>query len=147
VFVAASSRCFADLPLSAALMQLVDLEYSAVEIMVHEHGGHLKPSEVLADVDHDLRTATRRNHSATHLLHYALRKVLGAHAQQKGSLVGPDRLRFDFTHGKPLDSDELRRIEDLVNAKILVNAPIETQVLPIEEARKSGAMAIFEEKY
>lgn len=102
---------------------------------------------MLADVDHDLRTATRRNHSATHLLHYALRKVLGAHAQQKGSLVGPDRLRFDFTHGKPLDSDELRRIEDLVNAKILVNAPIETQVLPIEEARKSGAMAIFEEKY
>ena len=102
---------------------------------------------VLAEVDHAHRSATRRNHSATHLLHYALRKVLGAHAQQKGSLVGPDRLRFDFTHGKPLDLQEIKQIEDLVNAKILLNAPIETRVLPIDEARKSGATAIFEEKY
>jgi len=132
--------------------KVIDAQKPLDGLTVHkvkvEEGATLRVGdEVLADVDHDLRTATRRNHSATHLLHYALRKVLGAHAQQKGSLVGPDRLRFDFTHGKPLDSDELRRIEDLVNAKILVNAPIETQVLPIEEARKSGAMAIFEEKY
>jgi len=132
--------------------KVIDAQKPLDGLTVHkvkmEEGATLRVGyEVLANVDHDLRTATRRNHSATHLLHYALRKVLGAHAQQKGSLVGPDRLRFDFTHGKPLDSDELRRIEDLVNAKILVNAPIETQVLPIEEARKSGAMAIFEEKY
>jgi alanyl-tRNA synthetase len=103
--------------------------------------------KVQASVDHDKREATRRNHSATHLLHYALRKVLGGHAQQKGSLVGPDRLRFDFTHGKALEADELRRIEELVNDKVLVNAPIETRVMPVDEARKSGATAIFEEKY
>ncbi|MBI5537581.1 MAG: alanine--tRNA ligase [Deltaproteobacteria bacterium] len=103
--------------------------------------------KVVATVDHASREATRRNHSATHLLHYALRKVLGAHAQQKGSLVGADRLRFDFTHGKPLEDAELARIEDLVNDKVLVNAPVETRVMPIEEARKSGATAIFEEKY
>ena len=103
--------------------------------------------KVTAEVNHERREATRRNHSATHLLHYALRKVLGPHAQQKGSLVGPDRLRFDFTHGKPLEATELQRIEDLVNEKVLLNAPVETRVLPIEEARKSGAMAIFEEKY
>ncbi len=103
--------------------------------------------KVLARVDHERRQATRRNHSATHLLHYALRTVLGGHAQQKGSLVGPDRLRFDFTHGKALDPSDLQHIEDLVNEKILVNAPIETQVLAMQDAKKLGATAIFEEKY
>ncbi len=98
-------------------------------------------------VDHDRRTATRRNHSATHLLHWALRTVLGESAQQKGSLVGPDRLRFDFSHGKAVTGEELARIEDMVNAKVLTDAPVETQVLPIDEAKKAGAMAIFEEKY
>ena len=72
------------------------------------------------EVDHAARSATRRNHSATHLLHWALRTVLGEHAQQKGSLVGPDVLRFDFTHGKPLDAPtRSQRIEDLVNDKVL----------------------------
>ncbi len=98
-------------------------------------------------VDHELRTATRRNHSATHLLHWALRKVLGEQATQKGSLVGPDRLRFDFSHGRAVTHEELRAIEDLVNAKVLVDAKVETEVLPIAEAKKRGAMAIFEEKY
>jgi alanyl-tRNA synthetase len=98
-------------------------------------------------VDHALRTATRRNHSATHLLHWALRMVLGAQATQKGSLVGPDRLRFDFAHGKPLTEEEIARIEDLVNAKVLTAAPVLTEVLPIDEARRRGAVAIFEEKY
>src|SRR5690606_6621192 len=84
---------------------------------------------------------------ATHLLHYALRRVLGEQAQQKGSLVGPDRLRFDFTSGRALTQDELRKVEDLVNEKILLNAPVETQVLSMEEAKKKGAIAIFEEKY
>jgi alanyl-tRNA synthetase len=98
-------------------------------------------------VNHSLRTATRRNHSATHLLHWALKTVLGEQATQKGSLVGPDRLRFDFAHGKPLTTDEITRIEDLVNAKVLSDAPVVTEVLPIDDARRRGAVAIFEEKY
>lgn len=98
-------------------------------------------------VDAARRNATRRNHSATHLLHWALRQVLGTHAQQKGSLVGPERLRFDFTHGKPLTEDELRRIEDLVNDRILLNVPVETAEVGIEEAKLKGAMMLFGEKY
>jgi alanyl-tRNA synthetase len=99
------------------------------------------------EVDHARRTATRRNHSATHLLHWALRSVLGESAQQKGSLVGPDRLRFDFSYGKPVTPEELQRIEDLVNGKVLTASPVMTEVLPIAEARAKGAVAIFEEKY
>jgi alanyl-tRNA synthetase len=95
----------------------------------------------------DRRNATRRNHSATHLLHWALRSVLGESATQKGSLVGPDRLRFDYASSRPLSSDEIRKIEDLVNEKILLNAPVETRVMTMDEAKKTGAMAIFEEKY
>jgi alanyl-tRNA synthetase len=98
-------------------------------------------------VDHDARSATRRNHSATHLLHWALRTVLGEQATQKGSLVAPDRLRFDFSANRALTTEEIGRIEDLVNAKILTDAPVVTEVLPIDEARKRGAVAIFEEKY
>ncbi|HHH11997.1 MAG TPA: alanine--tRNA ligase, partial [Sorangium sp.] len=100
-----------------------------------------------AAVDHQRRSATRRNHSATHLLHWALKKVLGAHAQQKGSLVGPEVLRFDFAHNQPMTAAEIMQVEDLVNAKVLSNAPVQTRVLPIEEARAAGAVAIFEEKY
>jgi alanyl-tRNA synthetase len=103
--------------------------------------------EVALEVDHELRTATRRNHSATHLLHWALKVVLGEHAMQKGSRVGPDILRFDFAHNRPLSEEEIVRIEDLVNGKILENAPVLTAVLPIDEAKKQGAVAIFEEKY
>jgi alanyl-tRNA synthetase len=98
-------------------------------------------------VDHDARSATRRTHTATHLLHWALRTVLGEQATQKGSLVGPDRLRFDFAHNRALTTEEIARIEDLVNAKVLSDAPVITEVLPIDEARKRGAVAIFEEKY
>ena len=90
---------------------------------------------------------TRRNHSATHLLHWALRKVVGESATQKGSLVAPDRLRFDYSAGRPLSAEEIQQIEDLVNAKILLDAPVQTEVLPIDEAKKRGATAIFEEKY
>ena len=104
-------------------------------------------AEVRLEVDHDSRTRTRRNHSATHLLHWALRTVLGEQAMQKGSLVGPDRLRFDYAGSRPLEADELVRIEDLVNAKILENAPIETEVLPMDDAKKRGAIGIFDEKY
>jgi alanyl-tRNA synthetase len=98
-------------------------------------------------VDVPRREATRRNHSATHLLHLALRTVLGAHVQQKGSLVGPDRLRFDFTHGKAMSADEIRRVEDMVNDRVLSNAPVRTEVMSIDAARGRGAMMIFEEKY
>ena len=103
--------------------------------------------EVSLEVDHEKRTATRRNHSATHLLHWALKEVLGQHAQQKGSLVGPDVLRFDFAHNQPLTADEIASVEQLVNAKILTNAPVQTEVLSIDKAREKGAVAIFEEKY
>ncbi len=116
--------------------------------MGHVVRGSLRVGDaVTLEVDHEARGATRRNHSATHLLHWALRTVLGEHATQKGSLVGPDRLRFDFSYGKAPTPEELSRIEDLVNAKILTNAPVLTEVLPIEQARAKGAMAIFEEKY
>ncbi|MFO0676726.1 MAG: alanine--tRNA ligase [Polyangiaceae bacterium] len=120
--------------------------------LVTHHGklvtGSLEVGQsVFLEVDHGKRTATRRNHSATHLLHWALRKVLGEQATQKGSLVGPDRLRFDFSHGKAVAPEELSAIEDLVNGKVLTSAPVETEVLPMDEARAKGAMAIFEEKY
>jgi alanyl-tRNA synthetase len=99
------------------------------------------------EVDAQRRDRTRRNHSATHLLHWALRKVVGSHAQQKGSQVGPERLRFDFTHSRPLTPEELAQIEELVNARTLANVPVRTEVLSLEEARGRGAMMIFEEKY
>ncbi|HWZ91798.1 MAG TPA: alanine--tRNA ligase, partial [Polyangiaceae bacterium] len=98
-------------------------------------------------VDSVRRDRTRRNHSATHLLHWALRTVLGSHAQQKGSLVGPDRLRFDFTSPRALTPEELAKVEDLVNERTLANHTVRTEVLNMDEARTRGAMMIFEEKY
>ncbi len=102
---------------------------------------------VTAKVDVLARTRTMRNHSATHLLHKALREVLGPHVQQKGSQVDPDKTRFDFSHDKPLTDAEIRRIEDIVNAEILANTPTECRILPIAEAQKLGAMMLFGEKY
>ncbi|MBI2392132.1 MAG: alanine--tRNA ligase [Deltaproteobacteria bacterium] len=112
-----------------------------------ENGALNVGDTVELEVDHDRRSATRRNHSATHLLHFALRHVLGEHVQQKGSLVGPDRLRFDYAHGKALSEAEVTRIEEVVNEMVLANAEVNTQVLPIDQAKAAGAMAIFEEKY
>src|SRR4030095_9609019 len=99
------------------------------------------------EIDVARRERIRKNHSVTHLLHWALREVLGAHAQQKGSLVGPDRLRFDFTHNSGLDPEQVGRVGDLVNQLILANTPVQTEVLSMDEARQRGAMMIFEEKY
>jgi alanyl-tRNA synthetase len=100
-----------------------------------------------AEVDRSLRNATRLNHSATHLLHAALRKVLGDHVNQRGSLVDPQRLRFDFSHFEALTRDETRLIERLVNEQIRLNTKIVTEVMPIDAARRQGAMALFGEKY
>jgi alanyl-tRNA synthetase len=98
-------------------------------------------------VDHERRQAVRANHSATHLLHEALRQVLGEHVAQKGSLVAPDRLRFDFTHQKPISLAELARVEDIANRVVLDNAPVVTRLMGIDEAIGSGARALFGEKY
>ena len=93
------------------------------------------------------RDHTRRNHTATHLAHAALREVLGDHVQQKGSLVGPGRLRFDFAHHRPMTAEEIARVEDIVNGEILKDAPVNTDLKELEAARASGAMALFGEKY
>lgn len=100
-----------------------------------------------ARIDVQKRNFIRRNHSATHILHYVLRKVIGQHAEQAGSLVTPDRLRFDFHHFSGLTKEEITRIEDMVNEIILENVPVVVKELPIQEARNAGAMALFGEKY
>jgi alanyl-tRNA synthetase len=102
---------------------------------------------VNAAVDTALRAATVRNHSATHLMHKALSEVLGAHVQQKGSLVNAERTRFDFAHNAPVTDDEIRRIEAIVNAEILANAATQARVMDIEAAKATGAMMLFGEKY
>jgi alanyl-tRNA synthetase len=98
-------------------------------------------------VDHDARTATRANHSATHILHEALRMVLGDHVAQKGSLVSPERLRFDFAHPKPISRAEMERIEDIANRVVLENAEVTTRLMGLDDARALGARALFGEKY
>jgi alanyl-tRNA synthetase len=110
--------------------------------------GELDPAEpVLARVDHAARHATEANHTATHLLHAALRERLGTHVRQAGSYVGPDKLRFDFSHSQALSAEELRDVEDRVNAWILANDPVRPITTTLEEAKRLGAMALFGEKY
>ncbi|HEV7345166.1 MAG TPA: alanine--tRNA ligase [Devosia sp.] len=110
--------------------------------------GSLKPGQpVTLTVDHERRSSIRANHSATHLLHEALRIVLGDHVAQKGSLVSADRLRFDFVHTKPVTPQEMAQVEDIANAIVLQNAPVETRLMGVEEAKESGARALFGEKY
>jgi alanyl-tRNA synthetase len=102
---------------------------------------------VLAEVDHVARARTERNHSVTHLMHKALREVLGPHVQQKGSLVDASKTRFDFAHNQPVTDAEIRKVEMRVNAEILANAATEARMMAIEDAKKSGAMMLFGEKY
>ncbi|KWA15409.1 alanine--tRNA ligase [Burkholderia territorii] len=120
--------------------------------VIGHHGtleqGTLKVGDVLrAEIDAQRRARTQRNHSATHLMHKALREVLGAHVQQKGSLVDAEKTRFDFAHNAPMTDDEIRRVEQIVNNEILANAPGIVRVMPYDEAVKGGAMALFGEKY
>jgi alanyl-tRNA synthetase len=120
---------------------------SFAHVGVLESGELCIGNEVEAVVDGKRRTAIALNHSATHLLHAALRQVLGRHVQQKGSLVAADRLRFDFSHTQPVTPAELQAIEQLVNATIRANEPAETRVMALEEAVAAGAMSLFGEKY
>jgi alanyl-tRNA synthetase len=121
-------------------------ELTAHHIRV-ETGEILLDQEAELAVDAPTRMATARNHTTTHLLHKALKNVLGGHVNQAGSLVAPDRLRFDFTHVSAMTPEELSRVEDEVNAAILLDAPVVTEVLAIEAARAKGATALFGEKY
>ncbi|WP_297354262.1 alanine--tRNA ligase, partial [Paraburkholderia sp.] len=120
--------------------------------VVGHHGtleqGTLKIGDVVkAEIDAVRRARTERNHSATHLMHKALREVLGTHVQQKGSLVDPDKTRFDFAHNAPMTDEQIRQVEAIVNAEVLANAPGIVRVMPFDEAVKGGAMALFGEKY
>ncbi len=131
--------------------RVLDTQKQAGDLFVHEIEilqGDLAPgAEARLAVDPDLRTATRANHSATHLLHAALRNVLGPHVSQKGQMVDGERIRFDFSHGGPVSPDEIERIEAEVNAIVRQNLPAETQVMAPEKAIEAGAMALFGEKY
>ncbi|MCK6424871.1 MAG: alanine--tRNA ligase [Burkholderiaceae bacterium] len=124
-----------------------------VQAAVHGHHGRIVEGEVevgdgfVARVNAEQRARTVRNHSATHLMHKALREVLGAHVQQKGSLVNAERTRFDFAHNAPMTEAQIRQVEAIVNAEILANAAAQAQVMALDDAQKSGAMMLFGEKY
>jgi alanyl-tRNA synthetase len=116
--------------------------------MVTVEQGTIKVGDpLLLEVDQARRGAIRQNHTATHLLHEALRQVLGDHVAQKGSLVAPDRLRFDFSHPKPLSPEEIEKVEDIANEVVLQNAPVTTRLMAVDDAIASGARALFGEKY
>jgi alanyl-tRNA synthetase len=131
--------------------RVTETQKKAGDLFVHlgtVEQGTLKPGVALQlEVDHLRRTSIRANHSATHLLHEALRQVLGDHIAQRGSLVAPDRLRFDFVHPKPITQDELSRIEDIANDVVLENDEVTTRLMAVDDAREAGARALFGEKY
>jgi alanyl-tRNA synthetase len=137
---------------SEPLLARVADTYSPVQgVIIHKvriEKGSIKVGDtVTAEVDVETRDATRRNHTATHLVHAALREVLGSHVKQAGSIVAPNYLRFDFTHYQPMTEAEMKEVERLVNEQVLRNVKVNTDVMPVEEAMKSGAMALFGEKY
>jgi alanyl-tRNA synthetase len=131
--------------------RVTDTQKRAGDLFVHlgtVESGELKLGTALAlDVDHGRRSAIRANHSATHLLHEALRQVLGDHIAQKGSSVDDKRLRFDFVHQKPITADELRQVEDIANNVVLENDEVTTRLMAVDDAREAGARALFGEKY
>ena len=140
-----------ELVAASGTFEVSDTRKIQAEVFGH-HGtlktGMLKVGDRMeAKVDTSLRAQTMRNHSVTHIMHKALRDVLGPHVQQKGSLVDTDKTRFDFAHDKPMTGEEIRKVELLVNEQILQNVATKAQVLPIDEARKAGAMMLFGEKY
>ncbi|MDH4061461.1 MAG: alanine--tRNA ligase, partial [Aquincola sp.] len=136
-----------------ATTRIVVEDTTKVQAAVYGHQGRVVEGEVrvgdvfTARVNGELRAKTMRNHSATHLMHKALREVLGAHVQQKGSLVNAERTRFDFSHNVPLADAQIAKIESLVNAEILANSATQARVMPIDDAQKLGAMMLFGEKY
>jgi alanyl-tRNA synthetase len=131
--------------------RVIDTTYALPGLIRHlalVEGGEMRPGQpAVASIDTERRAAVRRNHTGTHLLHWALRQVLGDHVKQQGSLVAPDRLRFDFTHYGPLTAEETERVEDLVNAEILADEDVDVTVMQKEDADAAGAIAFFEEKY
>jgi alanyl-tRNA synthetase len=134
-----------------ALFRVSTTQKKLGDLIVHlgrVEAGSFKPGDAVELlVDHERRSATRANHSATHLLHEALRQVLGPHVAQKGSLVEPARLRFDFSHPKPMSAAEVAAVESMANAFVLQNSPVETRLMALEDALETGAMALFGEKY
>src|SRR3954469_21907677 len=128
-----------------------DTQKKAADVFVHSgvvEEGTLKVGDALRlEVDHVRRSAIGRHHSATHILHEALRQVLGDHVAQKGSLVAPDRLRFDFSHPKPMTAQEIERVEDIANDVVLQNSPVTMRLMAVDDAIASGARALFGEKY
>ena len=131
--------------------RVTDTQKRAGDLFVHQgtvEQGTLKVGTALQlEVDHTRRSSIRAHHSATHLLHEALRQVLGDHIAQRGSLVAPDRLRFDFVHQKPITAEELARIEDIANEVVLENDEVTTRLMAVDDAREAGARALFGEKY
>ena len=136
---------------AAGALDVADTQKKLGDLFVHavtvREGAVSVGDDLALAVDHARRSGIRGNHSATHLLHEALRLTLGDHIAQKGSLVAPDRLRFDFSHTKPIDDADLGRIEAIANGIVLQNDPVMTRVMGIEDARSSGARALFGEKY
>jgi len=132
-------------------LTVTDTQKEAGDLFAHvvkvELGSVKVGDPLLLEVDHARRSAIRQNHSATHLLHEALRQVLGDHVAQKGSLVSPDRLRFDISHPKPITADELTRVEDIANDIVLQNSAVTTRLMAVDDAIASGARALFGEKY
>jgi alanyl-tRNA synthetase len=131
--------------------RVIDTQKRAGDLVAHlgqMEQGVLKVGAALQlEVDHNRRSSIRANHSATHLLHEALRQVLGDHIAQRGSLVAPDRLRFDFVHPKPITPEELARVEDIANDVVLENDEVTTRLMAVDDAREAGARALFGEKY
>jgi alanyl-tRNA synthetase len=134
-----------------SLIRVADTKKPNPDLFIHrvkvEKGSLRKGDKVFCSVDEISRKATMRNHTATHLLHKALRMTLGDHVKQSGSVVDPERLRFDFTHFHAVQDNEIKKIEDIINEKILEDLPVRTDIMNIEEATRSGAVALFDEKY